>query len=200
MAKSRNRARRQRKNPPKAAPKTNPNESPKSLQQSDPGLVYVSEEPGMTFASSPFVAPGLAGAQISVSEHTQISYSGDIPPAELMSKWAEVVPDAPERFLKAFEEQGDHRRKMETRAMQLQEMRQKAELEDQRRGWRAYSMGQWFGFLTPVLLFGMAFPLLWYEKPLAGFTSLGLGALTLAGQFIVRSFRANQTNAATEEE
>ncbi|MCP4658235.1 MAG: DUF2335 domain-containing protein [bacterium] len=40
-------------------------------------------------------------------------YSGPIPPPQLLKEFGELVADAPERILKAWEEEGTHRRKLE---------------------------------------------------------------------------------------
>lgn len=52
-------------------------------------------------------------------------YSGPIPPASEFAKYKEVIPDAPERILKVFEQDSEHVRHMNEQALVAEVSRDK---------------------------------------------------------------------------
>lgn len=72
-------------------------------------------------------------------------FVGPIPPPEIFKQYGEIVPDAPERILKVFEEDSQHTRTMQSAGL-------KAEVDRDRRA-------QWMAFvimLAALVLTGVA--------------------------------------------
>lgn len=62
------------------------------------------------------------------------SFSGPLPHPEIFNRYAEVIPDAPERILKVFEDDSKHARDITTLALEVQR-------DDNRRAhWMAWSL------------------------------------------------------------
>lgn len=68
-------------------------------------------------------------------------YTGPIPPPQMLTEYGKIVPDFPERIIKRFEEEGNHRARMEQEAWAFQ-----------RRGqWMALSVAI-FAMLSALIL------------------------------------------------
>lgn len=81
------------------------------------------------------------------------SYSGPLPHPEIFKGFAEVIPDAPERILKVFEDDSKHARDITTLALTVQR-------DDNRRAhWMAWSLVI-SGFILSVVFANMGKDLL----------------------------------------
>lgn len=49
-----------------------------------------------------------------VAKHESVEWSGPLPPPGILAEYERVLPGSAERIFGAFEQQGDHRRKLET--------------------------------------------------------------------------------------
>ncbi|MDR1934574.1 MAG: DUF2335 domain-containing protein, partial [Candidatus Accumulibacter sp.] len=74
-------------------------------------------------------------AQATLAIHRQQeTFSGPIPHPEILKKYAEIVPDAPERILAVFEKDSEHLRVIEREAL-------RAEVHETRlRNWMAFGL------------------------------------------------------------
>ena len=71
------------------------------------------------------------------SDETKVvaaEYRGPIPPPNLLREYGNIVPDAPERILRVFEEDSAHTRKMQEKALEAEISR------DTRAQWMAWSI------------------------------------------------------------
>ncbi len=94
--------------------------------------------------------------------HTQ--FEGPLPPPEIFRKYGEIIPDAPERILRVFEEDSTHARDIQIRALE-------AQVQDNRRvHWMAWTLII-FGFVLSAFF-------AWIDKDILAGTLL---ASTLAG-------------------
>jgi uncharacterized membrane protein len=109
--------------------------------------------------------------QVTVTAQAQLSqYSGPIPDAESLARYAEVIPDAPERILKMAENQAEHRQWLEKRVI----------TSDIRRADAGLICA--FIITMTIVIFGGYIAL--YSNPLYGTIFTGLGLAGLAGTFI----------------
>lgn len=112
-------------------------------------------------------------------------YQGPIPSPELFRQYAEVIPDAPERILKVFEDDSSHVRDMQRNALQAQR-------DDSRRvHWMAFTLVA-IGFGLSVLFASMG------KDILAG----GLLTTTLVGTIggLINSLNGKRAPADDERD
>ena len=80
------------------------------------------------------------------------SFSGPLPHPEIFNRYAEVIPDAPERILKVFEDDSKHARDIAILALEAQR-------DDNRRAhWMAWSLVIAGFMLSVVFALFMQFP------------------------------------------
>lgn len=126
--------------------------------------------------------------------YTQLStYSGPIPPPELLKGYDDVLPGAAETILSQFVKQGDHRMRLEEQEMNLAQIVVKT---DSRKSLHGLYIG---GFLAFILIIGALY-LLYMGKTLEGLVPL-IGVLgTLVGVFLYTRSRTDDTDDKEEPE
>lgn len=87
------------------------------------------------------------------------SFSGPIPHPEIFRQYANVIPDAPERILKVFEDDSKHVRDIAVKALQ-------AQIEDNRRA-------HWMAWSLVVIAFISSLLLAWKDKDILAGTLIG---------------------------
>lgn len=141
---------------------------------------------------NPVKQPDDSQAQNSViSRHImqQRIWSGPLPPAEELEKFAQLLPDAPERIFQQWEKESEHRRNYEAKALE-------ANIKDGKRGRDAAAT---FIFLAMALA---AFAL-WMGHPWVGTIIGGATIVSVVGAFLKqRSYEpaGRQLQPADEEE
>ena len=93
-------------------------------------------------------------------------FTGPIPPPEVFRQYGEIVPDAPERILKVFEQDSEHTRKM-------QYMGLKAEVDKDKRA-------QWMAFMIMLAALGLTGVAIIFGQNIAPGIITGLATLFLA--------------------
>ncbi|MBF0136095.1 MAG: DUF2335 domain-containing protein [Magnetococcales bacterium] len=104
-------------------------------------------------------------------------YIGPIPPPQMLAEYEKIVPDFPERILKRFEEEGNHRAAME------------------REAWAFHRRGQWMALSVGIFAMTSALVL-----TLAGHDTVGgiMGGGTVIG--LVSVFVTGRTLKSKNEE
>jgi uncharacterized membrane protein len=105
-------------------------------------------------------------------------FAGPLPPPEAFQKYEAVLPGSAERILKMAEEQGTHRRSLESKA-----------LNEDTRGARR---GQIFAFILTVLTIVAGTYLVATGKPITGTIMGGVGLAATAGVFVYGSRQRRQ--------
>jgi uncharacterized membrane protein len=98
------------------------------------------------------------------------SYSGILPPADMLVKYGDVVPDAPERILRMAEQQSEHRRKLEAWAVKGDMIRS--------------FLGVACAFAIVVFTLYIGKLLIQADHPVGGYIFGGLGLASLVATFI----------------
>lgn len=114
----------------------------------------------------------LKGVSPSVVQHQQYTFSGPLPPPDLLAQYNAIYPEAAKRIFEHAEKEQQHRHKVVERALHYQG--------------RAVLMGLAFGFsmgLAGIVTGGF---LLYAGKNLEGFTTLVASVGTLVGAFIYK--------------
>lgn len=114
---------------------------------------------------------------IEVTQIKRSSFSGPLPPPEILEHYNSVVEKGAERIMKMAENQAAHRMSLENRAISSQLSQSKK--------------GQIFGFVIALLLIASSVYCAWagYEglaKILGGTTILGLVAIFVTGKILQR--------------
>jgi uncharacterized membrane protein len=115
------------------------------------------------------------------------SFSGPLPPPELLVGYEAACPGAAERILKMAEDQGEHRRHLEERTLE-------ARIEGMRRSFYEARIGQVCALVISVLFLGCGTYVIVQGKEIAGgiLSTLGLGS-------IVTSFILGRSRTPDEE-
>lgn len=100
------------------------------------------------------------------------AYSGPLPPPDLFRAYQEILPDAPERILKIWEKEVDHRHAVEDRLS-------KAEVGNAKRG-------QWFGFVLGLGAMAFGAYALFLGYSLVGFGAVIAPIAALVGALLFR--------------
>lgn len=103
------------------------------------------------------------------------SFSGPLPPPQILARYNEVVSNGSERIFRNFEEQSSHRRSIEKSVIEGQ-------LEESKRG-------QWFAFFITIIVLSVTAYLAINEKTavacvLGGTTIVGLAGAFIAGKYL----------------
>jgi len=110
---------------------------PKPGNTSDqPVLVPASEPKGPLPHVATTILPGTNPVQqrLVAVRQERTSFNGPIPHPDIFKKYGEVIPDAPERILRVFEEDSKHSREMQSKALDAQKG------DNRRVHWMAYSL------------------------------------------------------------
>lgn len=98
------------------------------------------------------------------------SFSGPLPPPEVMAAYERVYPGTAERILAMVEKQAAHRQSLESLVVR----------GDSQRAW----WGLWLGWtLATAIVFG-GFALIYIGKSLEGLATIGCQAAVVAGVFV----------------
>lgn len=120
------------------------------------------------------ILPGSASIPARVAQVIeQSSFSGPIPHPEVFRQYGEVLPDAPERILRVFEEDSKHVREITMAALNAQRT------DNQRAHWMAWSLIFSGLFLTGFLAY---IDKQWLASVVAGTTLAGTIASFLGGK------------------
>lgn len=103
--------------------------------------------------------------QLSVS-----SFSGPIPPPEILKKYDEICPGAADRLIQMAENQSSHRHSMENRSLELDHQRSMA--------------GMWCGFAVALAGFSVAAWIAWLGHPWIGMMFASVDIVSLVGVFV----------------
>lgn len=95
----------------------------------------------------------------------QLEFKGPIPPPEIFRQYREVIPDAPERILKVFEEDSQHTREMQKAALTAETQRD--------------ARAQWMAFIIILAALGVTGVAVVYGNAVSGILT-GIGTLVLA--------------------
>jgi len=98
------------------------------------------------------------------------AYSGPLPPPEILEKFKEIHPDAPEIIFGTFKKQSEHRMYLEKRVVDSNTFRA--------------TLGIIFGFIIAILIIGSSVFLLYNDKQTEGFTTMLVGLTSLVSVFI----------------
>lgn len=143
-------------------PEENPEELPQEIQE---------------ILDSPDVSEEEKERLIEVVRVSQSTFSGPLPPPEILAHYNDVVSDGAERIMKMAENQANHRMGLEKTAVRSQLSQSKK--------------GQIFGFIIAILLIGSSVysAISGHEglaKVLGGSTILGLVAMFVTGKILQR--------------
>ncbi len=108
---------------------------------------------------------------------TSLSYSGPLPPPQILRQFEEIVPGSAERILSAFEKESEHRREIEKVQAGIGKHAILHELADRR-------MGLVFGGLAAFGALGLAALALVLGHPLGAVATVIGTVASLAGVFI----------------
>lgn len=114
-----------------------------------------------------------------ISQHVAV-FRGPLPPPDLLKAYNEAHPDAADRILRMTEAQGAHRRMAEEAIV-------KESLIRARRG-------QVFGFVIAMTAILGGIALLFFDKSIQGYATIGTGMASLVVAFTIG--RVSQTRSA----
>jgi uncharacterized membrane protein len=99
-----------------------------------------------------------------------VSFSGPLPPPQLLHQYNEVVPDGAERLMKMAEVQQTHRQELERTVIHGNV--------------RSEARGQWMGLLISLVVVGAGTYLAAIGKQLTGGLLVGVDVVALASVFV----------------
>ncbi|HEY6329129.1 MAG TPA: DUF2335 domain-containing protein [Blastocatellia bacterium] len=132
-------------------------------------------------------APGhgipLTTANIIIRSGDSVTFAGPIPPPELLKKYAETIPNAPERILAMAERQSAHRERMER--------------------WKVILafLGVLFALIITLVSLYLGYSLIRADHDIGGTVIGGLGLSGLVGVFVygTRARRAQSAARVSED-
>ena len=113
-------------------------------------------------------SPQKVSTQMRVS--TAYSFSGPLPPPELLAKYNEVIPNGAERIMQMAEKQQGHRHDLETTVVNGNV--------------KSESRGQWMGLTISVVVLCLGGYLAYIGREIAGSIFVGVDLSALAGVFV----------------
>ncbi|MFP3941314.1 MAG: DUF2335 domain-containing protein [Thermoanaerobaculia bacterium] len=111
-------------------------------------------------------------------------FSGPLPPPEVLSAYQEALPGSAERIIQMAEEQGTHRRQMESRELA-------AQIKSQTRG-------QYLASIVALLVSGGGIYLLAMGQSVTGLVALLTPLAGLVGLFLVSRSKKNEADVTSE--
>jgi uncharacterized membrane protein len=102
-------------------------------------------------------------------------FSGPLPPPQMLADYDKILPSGADRIMKMAETQGEHRRKMEDKALSGD--------------FRNSTRGSWFGFILGMSAIIFGFILLLVGKNIEGYVTLFGGLAPLVGAFLYGSYK-----------
>lgn len=106
------------------------------------------------------------------------AYSGPLPPPEMLKKYGDIVPDAPERIIQMAEKQGLHRMEIEKELVIGNSHRE--------------NKGMWFGFIISLTAIIGGIILILNDKSATGITTILFALASLVGAFIYSKLKTSQ--------
>lgn len=110
-------------------------------------------------------------------------FYGPIPPPEIFRQYGEVVPDAPERILKVFEQDSQH----------VREMKKLALINESKKVCRA----QWMAFVIMLAAIGLTAISIIYGKNIAPGVITGLATLFIALKVLFVGSKNNDSSISS---
>lgn len=114
------------------------------------------------------------------------SFSGPLPPPEVLIRYKEAVADGPERIFAMAEKESAHRQGNESAVIA-------ASIRNEQRG-------QWFAFIIVIFALSLGGLLSFHDKQLAGLTTMVTALATLVAVFIYGKIRQSRELARKREE
>ena len=124
-------------------------------------------------------------------EHTQrveqhMQYAGPIPPPEIFKKYGEIIPTAPERILRVFEQDSEHTRQMQKLALTGEINRDKR--------------AQWMAFGIMIVALGVTMVVIILGKNITAGIITSLGTLFLALRVLFIGKKEEPKEPSSDEE
>ena len=132
--------------------------------------------------SDPKVSPTRA---LRVRQYIE-QHTGPIPSPEVFRKYGEVVPDAPERILRVFEQDSQHRREMQKLSIMREASRD--------------TRAQWMAFVIMIVALGVTAVSVIFGQNVAPGIITGLATLFLALKVLFIGEKKESEDLDTEEE
>jgi uncharacterized membrane protein len=104
-------------------------------------------------------------------EIAEATFSGPLPPPDILRRYDEVVPGAAERILVMAEQQARHRRNLERTVVEG--------------GSRRANLGLWLGFILSIVVLALSAALIVNGYELAGTVIGSIDLVSLATVFVV---------------
>jgi uncharacterized membrane protein len=104
-------------------------------------------------------------------EIAQSSFSGPLPPPDILQRYDLIVPGAAARILKMAEDQALHRRSLERTVIEG--------------GSRRANMGLWLGFILSIVVLGLSAALIFTDHGIAGTVIGSIDLVSLATVFVI---------------
>jgi uncharacterized membrane protein len=120
------------------------------------------------------------------------SFSGPLPPPEILQGYEAACPGAAERILRMAEDQGEHRRRLEDRTLE-------AGIEGMRRSFYEARIGQLCAFLISAFFLGCGTYAVIQGKEIAGGIFGTFGLSSIVASFILGRSRASEEKQEEEE-
>lgn len=136
-----------------------------------------------TSQANPAVEPTLATFEIKAARETRISFSGPLPPPEIMQAYNTVIPNGAERILAMAENQSVHRQEIEKIVV--------------RGNSRHQTWGILAAFLLSIVIVCVGAFLIYNDKDIYGLTVILGDLAALAGVFVYA--RRSQQQERTEK-
>jgi len=136
---------------------------------------------------------GKVAKGISVAVHSSQTFSGPLPPPEILSKFNEAVPGLANKIIDWAETEGNHRRLIETKSLD-------AEIKLNNRAFDERRLGQIFGFLigTIAIVAGSVTAIL--GSPIAGTLIGGSGVVGLVSAFLYSKRKEERSSHAKNDD
>ena len=116
--------------------------------------------------------------QLVKQEVKTISFSGPVPPPDMLEKYEKIVPGSGKIIFEQFVKQTNHRHQMETKVTE-------SNIKNETRG-------QWMGFIIFMIGVGGGIALLWKGVNIAGYISLFGSLAAIIGMFVTRKSKVKK--------
>jgi uncharacterized membrane protein len=144
-------------------------QQPQSLVVSDPDLLINMGDSGSTDVTPNHQSQKIARAKLQM--HESFSFSGPLPPPNLLKQYNEVVPNGAERLMKMAETQQAHRQELEKTVVH-------GNVE-------AESRGQWMGLFISIAVIAAGTYLAAIGRQVTGGILVGVDVVALASVFVI---------------
>ena len=111
-----------------------------------------------------------------------------MPPPEILESYEKFMPGSAERIFRMIEIQGEHRREIEKRQIEIEEFQAKSNTEIAHKEMFSRFLGQWMGFGIFIGTLAAGFIFTWLGKPIVGTIFSGTGLASILGLFIWDKF------------